>query len=424
MSILQDIMNGKQLFDPNMPLFRNSYQTPQTTTQPSPTPTWLAPLKAPWLAPLKPEVSTPTPTPNPTPTRTIKEPVVTPVNKPDTINPATGRRYTPEERAKMMNPPTPQTSGELGAYSYNSIVNPNPSVEDLTNQSRTLVNSRNDLATGTVDPYKIGAQSGIPYTAEELNAIEKAAAGMYDPAINSVLTKLEMKQKEDALRSDQDFEMKKLAKQHEYALSEKSAGGGSVGTSPTSYKEWMLAGGLEGTGKTYADYLSGAATGPSFKSEVAQTGREAVKNMLKIAEGNKKIFGKSAAAPIPNFARSDDFRNYSAQLDTLKGNIIPAALTAMREASKTGGALGQVSDREGAWLSASLGAIDMAQSADQVIEQLKQIDTHLANWQNALDTYGDKGKSGTLTSPDGTQEVDVAELTPSELEEAKAAGWQ
>jgi hypothetical protein len=110
--------------------------------------------------------------------------------------------------------------------------------------------------------------------------------------------------------------------------------------------------------------------------------------MLGIAQKSPGIFGKTAAIPLPDMFRSNAYRNYEAQLDFLKGNIIPAALTAMREASKTGGALGQVSDREGAWLAASLGALSMKQSPDQVVSQLKQIDASLSRWQTAVQESG------------------------------------
>lgn len=146
-----------------------------------------------------------------------------------------------------------------------------------------------------------------------------------------------------------------------------------------------------------------------FKSQLAVQGRQAVSSMLKIAESNPGIFGRTAALPLPDSLRSDAFRNYEAQLDSLKGNIIPAALTAMREASKTGGALGQVSDREGAWLSASLGALSMTQHPETVKEQLKQIDTSLSRWQTAVDQYGDgQGSAGgtvIMTGPQGSFNV-------------------
>ena len=136
-----------------------------------------------------------------------------------------------------------------------------------------------------------------------------------------------------------------------------------------------------------------------YKSEIAVTGRQAVFGLLNIAEKNPGIFGRTAAMWLPDAVRSDAFRNYKAQLDFLKGNIIPAALTSMREASKTGGALGQVSDREGAWLGSSLGALDMSQSPDVVKAQLRQIDAHLKVWQDAVTKYGGQGLQ--ITAPTG-----------------------
>jgi hypothetical protein len=131
---------------------------------------------------------------------------------------------------------------------------------------------------------------------------------------------------------------------------------------------------------------TGAAGGSSsFKEQVAAQGRAAVRGLLDIAMKNPQIFGRTAAAPIPSWLRSDAFRDYEADLEFLKGNIIPAALTAMREASKTGGALGAVSDREGAWLASSLGALSMTQSPQKIIESLKGIDASLRRWQAAVE---------------------------------------
>ncbi len=130
----------------------------------------------------------------------------------------------------------------------------------------------------------------------------------------------------------------------------------------------------------------GATTSP-YRIEIATNGQQAISGLLKIAEANPGIFGRTAAAKIPNALRSDAFRNYKAQLEYLKGNIIPAALSAMREASKTGGALGQVSDREGAFLASSLGAIDMNQDAETVKEQLRLINDSFQRWIDAAKQY-------------------------------------
>jgi len=143
----------------------------------------------------------------------------------------------------------------------------------------------------------------------------------------------------------------------------------------------------------------------SFKSEVASTGREAVKNMLEIATDSPSIFGRSAAVEIPDSFRSDAFRNYSAQLNALKGNIIPAALTAMREASTTGGALGQVSERELALLESALGALDPGQSPENFRANLTKIKSSVKRFQNAVQAQAGGGDAGDGLSDDEAWKV-------------------
>lgn len=77
-------------------------------------------------------------------------------------------------------------------------------------------------------------------------------------------------------------------------------------------------------------------------------------------------------------------RDYAAKLNTLAANIAFNALQEMRSASKTGGALGQVSDREGQLLSSVLGSLDQFQSPGQMIEQLKQVKASAERWKNAV----------------------------------------
>lgn len=76
-------------------------------------------------------------------------------------------------------------------------------------------------------------------------------------------------------------------------------------------------------------------------------------------------------------------RNFKAELDTLKANIAFNELTQMREASKTGGALGAVSDREGTLLASVLGALDAGQSPANIKAQLKKIEDSVTRWQAA-----------------------------------------
>lgn len=72
--------------------------------------------------------------------------------------------------------------------------------------------------------------------------------------------------------------------------------------------------------------------------------------------------------------------DFKAELNTLKSNIAFGELTAMREASKTGGALGQVSDQEGARLEAALGALSTNQSPENFKEQLQKIKDSINRW--------------------------------------------
>ena len=72
---------------------------------------------------------------------------------------------------------------------------------------------------------------------------------------------------------------------------------------------------------------------------------------------------------VPGSAASDA----TASLDSLKSQVAFSVLQAMRNASKTGGALGQVSDREEEMLANNLAALQRAQSTDAIRQQLLKI---------------------------------------------------
>ena len=96
-------------------------------------------------------------------------------------------------------------------------------------------------------------------------------------------------------------------------------------------------------------------------------------------------------------------RDFRARLDTLKGNIGFSELAAMREASKTGGALGQISDRELTLLSSVLGSLDAGQSPAALRAQLQKIEDSLTRWKAAqairpMSSHGGAPKAGAATS--------------------------
>jgi hypothetical protein len=71
-------------------------------------------------------------------------------------------------------------------------------------------------------------------------------------------------------------------------------------------------------------------------------------------------------------------------IDTIKANLGFSELQAMREASPTGGALGQVAVQELAMLQSTIASLDKGQSADVVKKNLEQVRTHFQNWKKAV----------------------------------------
>ena len=154
---------------------------------------------------------TPAPTPTPTPTKTSDQPTGSVFSKPKTsagipseyINPETGTFYRAEDFAKKVAGSVPRRGtygGDIPTYAGNTLTQGPKTAEQLAMEAAALNNARNDIATGATDPYKVASQSGIAYSPEELKAIENAYAGIYDPAINSALEKLNKKQEEELIK--------------------------------------------------------------------------------------------------------------------------------------------------------------------------------------------------------------------------------
>jgi hypothetical protein len=154
-----------------------------------------------------------------------------PVIRSKYINPTTGKYFTPEEYANNIATkiPVSKNTGDIGRTAGDMITRPDQSAAELTTTSRNLNNARNDIAVGATDPYKAGTKSGIAFSPEELGAIEKAYAGVYDPLLNDVFTKLEAKQKEEESKTDQANKLEVLAKQFEYDKQLKSMSGDANG---------------------------------------------------------------------------------------------------------------------------------------------------------------------------------------------------
>ena len=106
---------------------------------------------------------------------------------------------------------------------------------------------------------------------------------------------------------------------------------------------------------------------------------------------------------IPGSARADA----NTQLNSLKSRIFINTIASMREASKTGGAVGNVTEREGDKLEASLGSLERAQSYEQIQQALRDIIEFAGVGKKRIrGAYEERweGKKGAAAAP-GTEEA-------------------
>jgi hypothetical protein len=157
--------------------------------------------------------------------------------------------------------------------------------------------------------------------------------------------------------------------------------------------------------KTQFKYAQERASYESTISELDRLGEQAEELMLHPGLGG--ITGMMGA--IPNWPGSES-SNAEAMLDTLKSQIAFSVLQAMRNASKTGGALGQVSDTEGKRLENNLAALDKAQSYDAYRKALKKIVDYVKDAKGRIggvfeQTWSDvaNGRSRGPTTGEGLQ---------------------
>jgi len=150
-------------------------------------------------------------------------------------------------------------------------------------------------------------------------------------------------------------------------------GGGDISKVPDQYKNIVVQG-LTATGP---------GTASPYQQERATRTIQSVDDLMTRVGPWTTGFG-SLLSRIP----ATDARDFQADLQTLKSSVAFSELTAMREASKTGGALGAISDKELILLESALGALDAGQSGANLAKNLQQIKDSISRWQEAVNQYG------------------------------------
>lgn len=110
---------------------------------------------------------------------------------------------------------------------------------------------------------------------------------------------------------------------------------------------------------------------------------------------NTAGLGGSIMSRLPGTEATD----LEADVDTIKAVLGFNKLSEMRRSSPTGGALGNVSDRELKLLTAARASLDQKQSPDQLRSRLTEIKTHYQNWLNTLEGISPDGQATQTQQP-------------------------
>jgi len=119
---------------------------------------------------------------------------------------------------------------------------------------------------------------------------------------------------------------------------------------------------------------------PSLADNYTQDREARVLNAVDDLMGKVSNSTVGFASLLKGVPRSDALA-FKTQMKELLANVAFNELTAMKQASKTGGALGNVSNVELALLESALGGLDQAMSPEQFKAQLNKIRGSIVRWQ-------------------------------------------
>jgi len=174
-------------------------------------------------------------------------------------DPETGDIMSPEEYSSFLGSKVPQQkgNGDVGQYAGDSMANPDESSASLNQRATNLNNTRNDIATGTTDPYDFTQGGNIVYSPSDLEAIEKAYAGIYDPIQDDIFARLKTREeaaKRDADREDKIFSVNENIRQWKATTGSRGGSEGGV-TVSNKFSQDQINKGSSKAGMTEAEFL-------------------------------------------------------------------------------------------------------------------------------------------------------------------------
>lgn len=192
--------------------------------------------------------------------------------------------------------------------------------------------------------------------------------------------------------------------------------GGASGGDSATVDSWvnLIKGGQAKLEDVPQQIRQGVAQGLSSSPSVSKANQDAIAQADTVIQqigaiidgGNINAATTGAGAYLANVKGTPAY-NLAAQLDTIKSNVGFSALQAMRAASPTGGALGQVSEQENRLLQSTLASLDQGQGAEQLKANLAKVNMHFENLKKVLNapinsqvSY-DKAGNVIITAPKG-----------------------
>lgn len=147
-------------------------------------------------------------------------------------------------------------TGDVGTLAGQQFAGGNGgTTADAEAQARAINNTKNDIAVGETDPYKVASQSGIQYTPAELDAIESAYAGIYKPALDTALAKVTDKQASDKAASDSAANLAQIKAQGDETRKTQANAPYTLGANDVRYgadgEPLAVGGGVGGGASTY-----------------------------------------------------------------------------------------------------------------------------------------------------------------------------
>jgi hypothetical protein len=129
--------------------------------------------------------------------------------------------------------------------------------------------------------------------------------------------------------------------------------------------------------------LQGKANSTEVKIRQAQQKAQAISE--KVDEALGKIGWSTTGLPSYVNIRGTDTYDLGQALNTIKANLGFQELQQMREASPTGGALGQVAVQELMFLQQAVQSLDQGQKPETLSSNLQRVRTHFNNWKSAVE---------------------------------------